>query len=84
MRRRLILVAAMPLLSGIVVLGTASGASADPPETASCVARAVHTWPGPPGRFQSEQHLERFGQIVSLVAHYPQDVCTQMLSNPRT
>lgn len=79
MRRRLSLLAAVPLLSGAVVIGTAGGASADPPDNASCVAQYVHSVPGPPGVFQSEHHLPRFGQIVSSVAHIPPEVCSEFL-----
>ena len=65
----------MPLLVGGMVLGTATGASAAPSENASCVAQFVHGPPGPPGQFQREAKLPRFGQNVSFVAHIPAEEC---------
>jgi hypothetical protein len=76
MRKRLRIFAAVPLFSGVLVLATATGASAEPSENASCVAQFVHGPPGPPGQFQREAHLPRFGQNVSFVAHLPREVCT--------
>ena len=78
MRRRLTLLAAVPLLSGAVVFGTAGGASADPPDNASCVAQAVHSFPGPPGQAQRHINAPKFGQVVSFVAHIPPEVCAEI------
>lgn len=47
-RRRLVILAAVPLLTGIVMAGSASAAYADPSGNASCVAQVVHQF-GPPG-----------------------------------
>lgn len=75
MRKRLRILAAVPLVSGVLVLGTASGAAAEPSENASCVAQFVHGPPGPPGQFQREAKVPRFGQNVSAVAHAPREFC---------
>lgn len=57
-------------LSAAAVLAfTAAPASAEPSENASCVAQYVHGPPGPPGQFQSDRHLPKFGQNVSRIAH---------------
>ena len=75
-RRAVKVLAAVPLLAGGMVLGSATGATALS-ENASCVAQFVHGPPGPPGQFQSQFHLPRFGQNVSFVAHLPREVCAQ-------
>ena len=75
MRRRLSLLAIVPLTAAGLTLGTATVASAAPSDNASCVAQFVHGFPGPPGQFQSQFHLPRFGQIVSEVAHIPPEAC---------
>ena len=76
MRRRRIVgaLAAVPLLAGGIVFGTATGATAQS-EKASCAAQFVHGLPGPPGQFQREAHMPRFGQLVSAVARTPRDAC---------
>ena len=74
-RRRVIgVLAAVPVLACGMVLGSATGAAAQS-ENASCVAQFVHGPPGPPGQFQSQFHLPRFGQNVSFVAHLPREFC---------
>ena len=75
MRKRLRILAVVPLFSGALVLGTPTGASAEPSENASCVAQVVHGPPGPPGQVQREAKLRRFGEIVSFVAHIPAEEC---------
>jgi hypothetical protein len=53
----------------LAALSTGVGtASAAPAENASCVAHFVHGDAGPPGLFQSEVHVPRFGERVSEVA----------------
>lgn len=76
MRKRRVfgVLAAMPLLTGGVVVGSTTGASALS-NNASCAAQFVHGAPGPPGQFQSQAHLPRFGQLVSEVARTPTDAC---------
>ncbi len=59
--------AAVPLLAGGIVLGTATGAGAQS-ENASCAAVFVHGPPGPPGQFQREVHDPEFGRFVAFVA----------------
>jgi hypothetical protein len=75
MFKKLRIVAAMPLLTGIVVLGTASGASADPSIKGSCVAQALHYYNTTPG--QVNDVYQPFGQAVSWVSHVSPDVCSQ-------
>ena len=41
----------------------------------SCVAQFVRGPAGPPGQFQREAHVPRFGQNVSFVAHLPREAC---------
>ncbi len=75
MGKRLKGLIAVCMLSGGVIVGSASGVSAAPSDNASCVAQFVHGPPGPPGQFQREAKVPRFGQVVSEVAHIPPEVC---------
>ena len=63
------------LLAAGALAFSAPAAFAEPSEQASCVAQFVLGPPGPPGLFQSEAHLPRFGQNVSFVAHIPSEEC---------
>ena len=73
-RRRLGLLAAMPLLAGAMMIGSATGASAAPSENASCVAQGVRVF-GPPGQIQRRAPEPRFGQFVSATARQPRSEC---------
>lgn len=69
MRRRLKLLAALPLAAGLVAVGEGPAAAA-PNENASCVAQTGHVF-GPPGR-----HGDPIGgQLISRLAHVPRDRC---------
>ena len=65
---RLKLLVALPLVVSGVWLA-APTASAQQSENASCVAVFIHGGAGPPGLFQSDAHVSRFGDRVSAVAH---------------
>ena len=75
MRRRLKLLALVPLVAGGLSLATATAASAAPSDNASCVAQFVLGPAGPPGQFQSQAHLPIFGRNVSFIAHIPAEQC---------
>jgi hypothetical protein len=73
-RRRITLLAAVPLMAGIAIFGSAAAEVATPSDNASCNAQYVHENPGPPGQHQREAHEQAFGQKVSTVAHTPADM----------
>jgi hypothetical protein len=60
-------------------VGTASAA---PAENASCVAHFVHGDAGPPGLFQREEHVPRFGDRVSEVARLEGSSFEECLAAP--
>jgi hypothetical protein len=72
--RRKTLLAAVPLMTGIAMFGSAAAASAASSGNASCNARYVHE-DEPPGQYQRDQHKPVFGHEVSAVAHTPAQRC---------
>ena len=78
--RRIQVLAASSVLAGVLAFG-ATTASAQSPgggppahSNAGCVGVAIQhpdEGGGPPGSYQRVQHRDRFGQIVSAVAHRP-------------
>jgi len=82
MMKKMRVLAALPLLSGALVLATATGASASPSRggsgpssNASCVAKAIDYFDTTPGWVQSHYFLTPLGQYVSWGAQLPKQVC---------
>lgn len=82
MLKKMRVLVALPLLSGAVVVATATGASASPSRggsgpssNASCVAKAIDYFDTTPGQVQSHYFLTPLGQYVSWAAKLPNHVC---------
>ncbi len=79
--RRIQVLAASSLVAGVLVAVGATTASAQSPgggppahSNAGCVGVAIQhpdEGGGPPGSYQRVEHRDRFGQVVSAVAHRP-------------
>ncbi len=71
MWKKLKLAAAVPLAAWLIALGAEPSAAA-PNENASCVAQTSQVL-GPPGTGEDGGPIG--GDIVSLLAHFPNDAC---------
>ena len=75
-RRRVGLVAAAFLVCGGVLVGSATGAAAQPPDPdkASCVEQ-FNLAVGTPGEYQRVFHQDALGRDVSVFARLPEEEC---------
>ncbi len=76
MGKRLKGLIAVCMLSGGVIVGSASGVSAAPSDNASCVAQFTHAF-GPPGHGGPGGGPVK-GERVSEVAHLPKEACADL------
>jgi hypothetical protein len=77
MGKRLRSLAAVCLLGGGVLIGSAGSVSAAPSDNASCVAQFTHAF-GPPGH-GGPGGGPVGGEIVSEVAHIPKEICATLI-----